>query len=392
MEHLNIYTYLALAMILGLISSKAMEKIKFPNVTGYIIIGLIAGPYCLNIISHEAVEQLSIIPDIALGFIAFSIGAEFKMSYLKKIGKSPVVIAFTEAVGAVLIVDLILIITGNDTAFSLVLGAIAAATAPAATLMVVRQYKAKGPVTETLLPVVAIDDAVALMCFGISVALARSISSAGDSSMSEALLAPVVEIVGALLFGAILGIILKFLTAWYTGKGNRLTVAVAMVFLCIGVSNILGLSALLACMVMSAVFTNLSEASDEVFKYVDRITPPIFLLFFFVSGAELDITILPTVGLVGALYVLFRMVGKVLGAAFGAKISKADKSVTKYLGYTLIPQAGVAIGLAGMATTIVPDYGYKIQTIILCATVIYELIGPLVTKFVLIKAGEIENS
>ncbi|WP_326908678.1 cation:proton antiporter [Sedimentibacter sp. MB31-C6] len=387
---MNIYTYLAIAIILGLLSSKAMEKIKFPNVTGYIIIGLIAGPYCLNIINMEAIEKFSMIPDMALGFIAFSIGAEFKLSYLKLVGKSPVIIAFAEAVSAVLIVDLILILTGNDVAFSLVLGAIAAATAPAATLMVVRQYNAKGPVTNTLLPVVAIDDAVALMCFGISVAIAKSISSVGAGSIVTTLLDPIIEIGGALIFGAILGIILKFLAAWYTGRGNRLTMAIAMVFLCIGVSELLGFSALLACMAMSAVFTNLSEVSEEVFKMVDRMTPPIYLLFFFVSGAELDITILPTVGVIGALYVIFRVIGKVSGAAIGAKISKAEPIVAKYLGFTLLPQAGVAIGLAGMATTIVPEYGYKIQTIVLCGTVIYELIGPLVTKMALTKAGEIK--
>lgn len=387
---MNIYTYLAIAIILGLLSSKAMEKIKFPNVTGYIIIGLVAGPYCLNIINMEAIEKFSMIPDMALGFIAFSIGAEFKLSYLKLVGKSPVIIAFTEAVSAVLLVDLVLILTGNDVAFSLVLGAIAAATAPAATLMVVRQYNAKGPVTNTLLPVVAIDDAVALMCFGISVAIAKSISSVGAGSIATTLLDPLIEIGGALIFGAILGIILKFLAAWYTGRGNRLTMAIAMVFLCIGVSELLGFSALLACMAMSAVFTNLSEVSEEIFKMVDRMTPPIYLLFFFVSGAELDITILPTVGVIGALYVIFRVVGKVSGAAIGAKISKAEPIVAKYLGFTLIPQAGVAIGLAGMATTIVPEYGYKIQTIVLCGTVIYELIGPLVTKMALTKAGEIK--
>ena len=375
---------------MGLLSSKVMDKIKFPSVTGYIIIGLIAGPYCLNILTLEAVESFSIIPDIALGFIAFSIGAEFKLSYLKKVGKSPVIIAFTEAVGAVLVVDFILIITGNDVAFSLVLGAIAAATAPAATLMVVRQYDAKGPVTNTLLPVVAIDDAVALMCFGLSVAIAKSISSMEASSMLTTLIAPVIEIVGALIFGAILGVIIKFLTKWYTGRGNRLSIAVAMVFLCIGVSELLGFSALLACMAMSAVYTNISEVSEEVFKQVDRITPPIYLLFFFISGAELDITILPTVGAIGALYVIFRVIGKVMGASFGAQISKAEPAVKKYLGFTLLPQAGVAIGLAGMAVSIVPDYGYKIQTIILCGTVIYELIGPLVTKMALMKAGEIK--
>lgn len=379
-------------MLLGLLSSKIMDKIKFPNVTGYIIIGLIAGPYCLNILTPEAVESFSVIPDIALGFIAFSIGAEFKLSYLKKVGKSPIIIAITEAVGAVLAVDLALILTGNNTAFSLVLGAIAAATAPAATLMVVRQYEAKGPVTDTLLPVVAIDDAVALMCFGLSVAIAKSISSMEAGLMLATLIDPVIEILGALLLGALLGIILKFLTAWYSGKGNRLTIAVAMVFLCIGVSVRLGLSALLACMAMSAVFTNISELSEEVFKQVDRITPPIYLLFFFISGAELDITILPTVGTIGVIYVIFRVVGKVIGAAFGAHISNAQPVVKKYLGFTLIPQAGVAIGLAGMATSIVPSYGYKIQTIILCGTIIYELIGPLVTKMALTRAGEIEKN
>lgn len=377
---------------MGLLSSKVMDKIKFPSVTGYIIIGLIAGPYCLNILTVEAVESFSIIPDIALGFIAFSIGAEFKISYLKKVGKSPVIIAFTEAVGAVLIVDFILIITGNDTAFSLVLGAIAAATAPAATLMVVRQYDAKGPVTNTLLPVVAIDDAVALMCFGLSVAIAKSITSMEAGSMLTTLIAPVIEIVGSLVFGAILGVIIKFLTKWYTGRGNRLSIAVAMVFLCIGVSELMGFSALLACMAMSAVYTNISEVSEEVFKQVDRITPPIYLLFFFISGAELDITILPTVGSIGVLYVIFRVIGKVMGAAFGAQISKAEPVVKKYLGFTLLPQAGVAIGLAGMAVSIVPEYGYKIQTIILCGTVIYELIGPLVTKMALVKAGEIKSN
>jgi len=367
-----------------------MKKIKLPNVTGYLIFGLLAGPYCFKVLSHEVIKQFSIIPNIALGFIAFSIGAEFKISYLKKVGKSPVVIALTEAIGAVLAVDLILIATGNDIAFSLVLGAIAAATAPAATLMVVRQYKAKGPVTNTLLPVVAIDDAVALMAFGLSVAIAKSINSKEAVSLAATLLAPIVEIVGALLFGAVLGVILKFLTDWFTGRGNRLSAATAMIFLCIGISTLLGLSPLLACMAMSAVYVNISSVSDKIFEQVDRLTPPIFMLFFFISGAELDISILPSVGVIGILYVVFRVAGKVIGTAFGAKIAKAEPVVRKYLGFTLIPQAGVAIGLASVAMSVVPEYGNKIRTIILSGTVIYELIGPVVTKMALKKAGEIQ--
>lgn len=391
MINLNIFSYLAIAIILGLLSSKVMDKVKFPHVTGYIIIGLIAGPYVLNIIHLDAIESFSIIPDIALGLIAFSIGSEFKLSFLKIVGKSPVIIAFFEAVCAVLLVDLVLILTGNDVPFSLVLGAIAAATAPAATLMVVRQYKAKGPVTSTLLPVVALDDAVALICFGISVALAKSINATENVSVFYTLLEPLAEIFGSLIFGAICGVVLKILTSWFTGQGNRLTLALAFVFLCIGVSLLLNLSSLLVCMAMGAVFTNISKYSEETFKYIENITHPIYLLFFFISGAELDVTILPTVGVVGIIYIIFRVAGKVLGTAIGASISKTEPVVKKYLGYTLIPQAGVAIGLAGMATTIVPEYGAKIQAIILCATIIYELVGPLVTKIALTKAGEINN-
>jgi len=382
---LNMFTNLALALLLSLIAGKLVKKIHLPNVTGYLIMGLLVGPYCLKLLSIETIEQFSIIPDIALGFIAFSIGSEFKLSYLKRVGKAPIIIAFTEAFGAVLIVDIILIATGNDIPFSLVL----AATAPAATLMVVRQYKAKGPVTETLLPVVAIDDAVALMAFGLSVAAAKAISSHGAVSLGATLLDPIIEIVGGLLFGAVLGILLKFLTKWYTGRGNRLSVCVAMILLCIGISELLGFSALLACMAMSAIYVNLSNVSDTVFEQVDRMTPPIFMLFFFISGAELDLRILPSVGVIGALYVIFRVVGKVLGAAFGAWVSNAEAVVKKYLGFTLIPQAGVAIGLASIAMTVVPEYGNKIRTIILCGTVIYELCGPVITKLALKKAGEI---
>jgi len=389
---LNIYTNLAIALFLALLSSKIMKRLHLPNVTGYLIIGLIAGPYCLKILSVEVIEQFLIIPEIALGFIAFSIGSEFKLSYLKEVGKSPVIIAIAEAFGAVLVVDIVLIITGHDVAFSLVLGAIAAATAPAATLMVVRQYKAKGPLTSTLLPVVAIDDALALMLYGISIAIVKVINSTEPMPLLSSLLNPIIEIVGALIFGAILGIILKFLVKLYTGRGNRLTSCIAMVLFCIGISNILGVSALLACMAMSAVFVNISNISIAIYEQVDRLTPPIFMLFFFISGAELDMSILPSVGVIGAIYVIFRVVGKVGGAALGARIAHSKPVVQKYLGFTLIPQAGVAIGLATMAMTVVPEYGNEIRTILLSGTVIYEVIGPIVTKTVLKKAGEIEVS
>jgi len=386
---LNVYMYLAIALFLGLLSSKVMKKVNLPNVTGYIIIGLIAGPYALNLIPLDAVDDFSLISDIALGFIAFSIGSEFKLSYLKKVGKSTTIIAVAAACAATLLVDFALIITGSDLAFSIVLGSIAAATAPAATLMVVRQYKAKGPVTDTLLPVVAIDDAVALIIFGISVAIAKAINSHGNVSLLASLSEPLIEIGGALIFGTVLGIVLVYLTKWFTGRGNRLSSTLAMILICIGISNLLGLSSLLACMMMSAVYVNLSKVYGKVFELIDRMTPPVFILFFFISGANLDLSILPSVGFMGALYIVFRVVGKIAGSAIGAKISHAEPVVSKYLGYTLIPQAGVAIGLASLAMTVVPEYGVQIRTIVLCATVVYELSGPVITKLALIKAGEI---
>ncbi len=383
------YLFLALALFLCLASGKVMKKVKLPNVTGYLLFGLLVGPYCLKLVPAEMVELFSFIPEMALGFIAFSIGAEFKLSELKKVGKAPVIIAVLEAVCAVVCVDVILIATGNDIAFSLVLGAIAAATAPAATLMVVKQYKAKGPVTDTLLPVVALDDAAALMCFGLSVAAAKAIQAEGEFSFLTTVGKPVLEIVGALFIGAVLGLAFKFLVKYFTGRGNRLAITFAMIFLCLGICNSLGWSQLLACMMMSAVLVNTSEASGVVFQQTDRMTPPIFMLFFFLSGAELDLSIIPAVGVIGILYVVFRVIGKVTGAWIGAKLSKAQPVVQRFLGFTLVPQAGVAIGLATTAMTVVPEFGAKIRTIILCGTVIYELTGPVITKIALKKAGEI---
>lgn len=388
--NLNILTYLAICLFAGLIAGKVVKQIKLPNVTGYLIIGIIVGPCCLKLVPREVVESFDIISEMALGFIAFSIGGEFKLDYLKKIGKSPIVIAIFESFVAVLFVDTVLIATGHSVPFSLCLGAIAAATAPAATLMVVRQYKADGPVTRTLLPVVAIDDATALMAFGISVAVAKALTATGGSSFLATLLDPVYEIGGAFLFGGLLGVGLAFLTRFYHSRSNRLSGAIAFIFLCEGVCDLAGFSSLLACMVMSAVFVNLSNEYGKVFEQVDRITPPLFMLFFLVSGADLDIYIIPTVGMVGILYVVFRVIGKVIGSSIGSALSHTDPVVRKWLGFTLIPQAGVAIGLSSIAMQVVPAYGEQIRAVILCGTVIYELAGPVITKLALTKAGEIK--
>ena len=389
--NLHILLYLAIAILLSLLSSKLMKLIKLPNVTGYLIVGLVAGPYCLGLIPQGTVDSLGIIPTVALGFIAFSIGAQFRLSFLKKVGKTPVVIAITESLGAVIVVDIALVVCGYDLPFSLCLGAIAAATAPAATLMVVKQYKAKGELTDTLLAVVAIDDATALMFFGISTAVAKSIDSPQTGSMVITILKPLGEIIASLAFGAAIGFVHRWLVKWFTGRGNRLAATYAMVFLSVGTGEMLGLSSLLICMMLGAMLANTSRESDVIFEMTDRMTPPIFMLFFFLSGAGLDLTILPEVGVVGIIYVIFRVVGKVSGAWVGGKICHASPKTQKYLGFALVPQAGVAIGLATTAMTIVPEYGPRIRTIILCGTVIYELTGPVITKMALKKAGEIET-
>lgn len=390
MGDINIYTSLAIALLLCLLVSKIMKKINLPNVTGYLIIGLLIGPYCLGIFSHETISIFSIIPDIALGFIAFSIGAEFNLSYLKKVGKSPIIISTIQGFGVAIFVTLVLVITGNDFSFSLLLGAIASATAPAATLMVIRQYKAKGPVTSMLLPVVAIDDAIAIMAFSISAAIANALNSPEGLSFANAVVNPLTEILGAMLFGAVLGLIMTLLTKWFTGRGNRLSVVIVFILIGVGVSNLLGLSSLMTCMTMSALYVNISNVSDKVFEQVDRFTPPLFMLFFFISGADLDISVIPTVGLVGLLYILARAIGKILGTYLGAEVAKAEPVIKKYLGLTMLPQAGVAIGLSAIAMDVVPQYGVAIRTIVLSATVIYELTGPVITKLALKKAGEIK--
>ncbi len=388
---LNIFLYLAMALFCCLLAGKIVKHLKLPNVTGYLIMGLLTGPYCLKLFPENIISTFSLIPETALAFIAFSIGAEFRLDYLKKIGKAPVIIAFFEAFGAVFIVLAALLAMGQPFSFALILSAIAAATAPAATLMIVRQYRAKGPVTNTLLPVVAIDDAAALIAFGIAVAVVNAIAPGNHGSLAASLLSPLWEIFGSLIFGGLLGIVFTLLTKYFTGRGNRLAITYGLIFLCAGVSQIAGFSSLLACMAMSAVYINTASTkiSQVVFEQTDRMTPPVFMLFFFLSGADLDVSILPSVGLIGLTYIIFRVLGKIIGAAAGCRISHTEPAVQKYLGFTLLPQAGVAIGLATTALTVVPQYGPKIRTIILCGTVIYELVGPLVTKLALFKAGEI---
>lgn len=389
---MNILLSLSLSMIIALLMTRVMKKISLPNVTGYLIAGLIAGPYCLKLYNSGNIDTLSIITNVALGFIAFSIGGEFKLSSLKQLGAKIFVITVFEAVGASVLVITALVLLKFPITLALVLGAIASATAPAATLMVVRQYKAQGPVTSTLLPVVAIDDAVCLMLFSILSSVAKSLESEGGFNLYQTILKPIIEIVLSLVIGFVLGIILSIGTKFFKSRANRISLVVTAVFLGVGISDKFGLSSLLLCMAIGAALANYSAVSDPVMDGSERWTPPLFMLFFVISGAQFNFSVLKTVGAVGVIYILMRSFGKYFGAMLGCKIAGTEKTVRQYLGITLLPQAGVAIGMAQLSLTVVPEYGEQIRAVVLCATLVYELVGPLLTKLALQKAGEIKKA
>lgn len=388
---LNTFTDLGLMIFVGMALGRLVKKIKLPNVTGYLLAGLLLGPSILGLLSEEFLSGITVISDAALGFIAFSIGNEFKISYFKRVGATPIIIACLESFFAVAFVTVALMLAGYTTTFSLVLGSIAAATAPAATIMVIKQYKAKGPVTETLLSVVAIDDATALIMYSISIAAATALSG-GNATVKDLVLKPVIEIGGALVVGAILGFLFLLPMKAFKKDGNRLSLIIAFIFVGLGLSQLCGFSSLLLCMAMGAVVANFSPDVNQIMKLSDRITPPIFMLFFVASGADLKLSVLPAVGLVGVIYIVFRVVGKMFGASLGAIVCKAGKNIRKYLGPALVPQAGVAIGLSLAASSVVPEHASEIRTVILCGTLIYELVGPVIAKTCLKKAGEITEA
>ncbi len=421
----NILFTLAIAVLLGLLSTRVMKLIGLPNVTGYLIVGLIIGPYALGgenvlgIMTHEELDGLSIISTVALGFIGFSIGVEFKLDHIKEIGSKAITITMFQALAATLCVDVALIatafLTGMPTYEALILGAIATATAPAATLMVVRQYKAKGTVTSTLLPVVALDDAVGLIVFAISNSIALSMASGETMSVMNFLVWPLCEIICSLLIGALLGYVLSLADKLFKSHDNRLITALICVMLCLGVCEIFvhleefvgfpfGLSDLLVCMMAGATFINTCKNAPETMKSIDKWTPGLLVLFFVLSGAELNVASFfedPMLIVCILVYIIARCCGKYFGTMVGASVTKADPSVKKFLGITLFPQAGVAIGMATMCKTefddlakrindpAMADVGSKIVTVTMCAVLIYELVGPVLTKWALAKAGEI---
>lgn len=423
---MNILIILSIALFAGLLLSRAVKLLKLPAVTAYLIAGVLIGPYCLGalgsyltelghdfswlgFIDSHSVESFNIISKVALGFIAFSIGNEFRLKELKLIGKQATIIGIIQAVFTTIVVDAALIglhfILGEETfplSAAIILGAIASATAPAATLMVVKQYKAHGPVTKTLLPVVALDDAVGLVLFAVSFGVANAISE-GKIDVVSIIVEPIMEIILSLALGIVMGFVFNFMERFFHSRSKRLAVSVAFVFLTVAISMVkfevfgvhCGFSSLLACMMLGTVFCNICDFSAELMDRLDRWTAPIYILFFVISGAELKLSVFknPTFILVGVVYIAFRCLGKYYGARISSDISHAEPNVKKFLGITLFPQAGVALGMAEIVKS---EYGETsvvasiVLNVVLFSVLVYEILGPYLTKVSLAKAGEID--
>ena len=408
----SIFLSLSIALLSGLLLSRLAKQVKLPAVTAYLIAGVLIGPFILGAldipgigITKEQIDGFGLISDLALGFIAFAMGNEFRLAQLKKIGRQAMVIGVVQALFTTVVVDAVLIALHFlmpdklSLPAAIVLGSVAAATAPAATLMVVKQYKAKGPVTDVLLPVVALDDAVGLVVFAVSFGVAKSIST-GAVDVLTVVLEPLLEVVLSLGLGFVMGLLFTQCEKYFHSRSKRMAVSVTFVMMTVAISCLkftvggihIGFSSLLACMMLGTVFCNICEVSEELMDRADRWTAPILILFFVISGAELELSVFAdwAVVIVGVVYIISRSIGKYYGANISAKMTKSNPNIIKYLGITLLPQAGVALGMAIKAIELGPD-GAIVRNITLFAVLIYEIVGPYLTKVALTKAGDIRE-
>lgn len=411
---MEILLELSIAMMAGLLVSRVTKLFKLPAVTGYLIAGIIVGPYIIGALgvpglgfhSLADIKSVGIICDVALGFIAFSMGSEFRLKELKTIGKQALIIGVFQAIVTAILVDIALIALHFafpdriSLSAAITLGAIATATAPAATLMVVRQYKAKGPLTNILLPVVALDDAVGLVVFAISFGIARALQGS-TINLAKIILEPIIEVIASLILGAIMGLILTYLRKLFESNTRRLCMIITFVMATVGLSMLtfnigsihVSFSSLLVCMMLGTVFCNLCDDSPELMAKSERWTAPVYVLFFVLSGAELELGVFGDWAIVGIglLFILVRSIGKYVGASSSAKMTKCSPQIVKYLGITLLPQAGVALGMSIKAEALGGTDASLVRNIVLFAVLIYEIIGPYLTKKSLMAAGEISS-
>ncbi|NMB01156.1 MAG: cation:proton antiporter [Firmicutes bacterium] len=387
---MDVLLKLGIVLVVGLVGGKLAKMMKLPNVSGYLVAGLFLGPSFSKLITAQDIDSLAVISEVALAIIAFSIGSEFVLKDMLKLGKSIAVITLLEVIGAIGVVfSLMYFVFGQPFAFSIVIAAMSAATAPAATLLVIRQYRADGPVTRTLLPVAALDDVFGIVAFGIALSLARLSVGNTDSSLLQMLSQPLIEIVGSLALGAALGYILALAAKKAADRDELQGVSLAAIAVATGLSNFLGLSALLTNIMMGTVLVNVMRHSTRVFSSVNDFVSPVYILFFTSAGASLDLGILMSVGIMGLGYIVARATGKIVGAAVGAKLTGAPETVTKYLGFALLPQGGISIGLSVLVRQFLPEYAVPITTIIMFSVLVYEVSGPIFAKLSIQKAGEI---
>ena len=427
---MQFFISLSIAMLAGLLVSRLAKLLKLPAVTAYLVAGILVGPFLIGAIDLSGLgiaglshigfspadfglaegtsknQAFTLLSELSLGFIAFSIGNEFRLKDLKTIGRQATVIGILQAIAATVLVDgalLLLHLAIPDVltpSMAILLGAIATATAPAATLMVVRQYKAKGKLTDILLPVVALDDAVGLVVFSVSYGVARALDS-GTVSIVSVLVNPLIEVVISLLLGALMGWLFTFLERFFHSNSRRMSMSITFVMLTVALSMLefrigevkIGFSSLLVCMMLGSVFCNLCDFSADIMGRVDKWTAPLFVLFFVLSGAELRLDILSSwmVLLVGVVYIVSRSVGKYVGAYGSCRLMKCDEHVTRWLGITLLPQAGVALGMSAIVLETMGEKGVLVRNIVLFAVLVYEMIGPVLTKIALTKSGDIKE-
>lgn len=389
---MNLILKVTIALAVGFIGGKFIEILKLPNVSGYLLIGVLLGSSFFNIISPEDIEVLEVISELALAFIAFNIGSEFVIKEIKKFGRKIFWITLGEVIGAILLVfSVMYFVFRQDFPFSIVIASMSAATAPAATLLVIRQYQAKGPLTKTILPVVALDDILGIIAFGIALALAK-VSISGESlSVISLILSIGGEIFGSILLGFVLGLILTISVKKLQSHDDYQIASLIAIGLGMGISTALGLSPLLTNIVIGTTLVNLVPRTDRVFGSVNNFVPAFYVLFFTLAGASLELGILRQIGLIGTAYVLARGFGKYMGSYIGSTYVKAEDVVKKYLGFALLPQGGISIGLLILVRQQMPEYSDAITTIIMFSILIYETSGPIFSKYALKKSGEIKE-
>lgn len=389
---MDLFFKLSIIILIGLLGGRVAKKLALPSVSGYIVAGLILGPSFIDLVSKQDLGSLGFITDIALAAIAFSIGSEFLISDMKKVGKRTLILTITEVIGAFLVVFIVMfLIFRQPFEFSLVIASMSAATAPAGIVMVIRELRADGPLVKTILPVVALDDALGIMVFGVALSLAKMTSGLEEFTVFKIVSAPLIEIFGSLLLGFLLGIVLTYLAKKAKGRDELLKISLAFILAGVGVSNFFNLSPLLTSMMMGGTLVNLKQNSKRVFGTINEFTPPINLLFFTLAGMSLDLRVLASVSFLGIGYILARAIGKIVGVGVGARALGESVTMQKYLGLSLLTQGGISIGLSSIVASELPQFSESIITVILFSVLVFEIMGPILAKVAITRAGEVDG-